>query len=131
MESRHRQVLSGARVPRSAASGGSPRRSRRSAQAAQVAKAGRFVPSLAWSRARSDRSCLGNVINTEPRDMYLSRIVAIDAGVPDTVPAMNVNRLCGSGAQAVVSAAHALAGRGCRLRAAAGGAEIMSAPPTR
>ena len=47
----------------------------------------------------------GHVINTEPRDMYLSRVAAIEAGIPDTTPAMNVNRLCGSGAQAIVSAA--------------------------
>ena len=46
----------------------------------------------------------GHVINTEPRDMYLSRIAAMQAGVPESVPAMNVNRLCGSGAQAIVSA---------------------------
>ena len=39
----------------------------------------------------------GHVINTEPRDMYLSRVAAMQAGVPDTVPAMNVNRLCGTG----------------------------------
>jgi acetyl-CoA C-acetyltransferase len=45
----------------------------------------------------------GHVINTEPRDMYVSRVAAIDAGIPDTAPAMNVNRLCGSGAQAIVS----------------------------
>ena len=51
----------------------------------------------------------GHVINTEPRDMYLSRVASIEAGVPDTVPAMNVNRLCGSGAQAIVSAVQALA----------------------
>ena len=36
----------------------------------------------------------GHVINTEPRDMYLSRIAAMDAGIPETTPAMNVNRLC-------------------------------------
>mgnify|MGYP002830456264 CR=1 FL=1 len=50
----------------------------------------------------------GNVINTEPRDMYLSRVAARDAGVPDEVPAMNVNRLCGSGVQALVSATQSL-----------------------
>ena len=50
----------------------------------------------------------GHVINTEPRDMYLSRVAAIEAGVPETVPAMNVNRLCGSGLQAVVSGAQSL-----------------------
>ena len=37
----------------------------------------------------------GHVINTEPRDMYLSRVAAMGAGIPDTTPAMNVNRLCG------------------------------------
>ncbi|MDZ4096909.1 MAG: acetyl-CoA C-acyltransferase, partial [Paracoccaceae bacterium] len=50
----------------------------------------------------------GHVINTEPRDMYLSRVAALNAGIPDTTPAMNVNRLCGSGAQAIVSAAQSL-----------------------
>ena len=50
----------------------------------------------------------GNVIQTEPRDMYLSRVAAIDAGVTKDAPAMNVNRLCGSGLQALVSAAQAI-----------------------
>ena len=50
----------------------------------------------------------GHVINTEPKDMYLSRVAAMQAGIPDTTPAMNVNRLCGSGAQAIVSAVQAL-----------------------
>jgi len=50
----------------------------------------------------------GNVINTEPRDMYLARVAAINAGIPDATPAMNVNRLCGSGAQAIISAAQSL-----------------------
>jgi acetyl-CoA C-acetyltransferase len=70
----------------------------------------------------------GHVINTEPRDMYLSRVAAIDAGIPETVPAMNVNRLCGSGAQAVVSAAQALM-LGDADFALAGGAESMSRAP--
>ena len=70
----------------------------------------------------------GHVINTEPRDMYLSRAAARAAGVPDTTPAMNVNRLCGSGAQAVVSAAQALA-LGEADVALAGGAESMSRAP--
>jgi len=70
----------------------------------------------------------GHVINTEPRDMYLSRAAARAAGVPDTTPAMNVNRLCGSGAQAVVSAAQALA-LGEANVALAGGAESMSRAP--
>ncbi|MBD3765183.1 MAG: acetyl-CoA C-acyltransferase family protein [Rhodobacterales bacterium] len=71
---------------------------------------------------------MGHVINTEPRDMYLSRVAAVAAGVPDTTPAMNVNRLCGSGAQAIVSAIQALALGDCDL-ALAGGAESMSRAP--
>jgi len=70
----------------------------------------------------------GNVINTEPRDMYLSRVAAIEAGVPDAVPAMNVNRLCGSGVQAIVSATQSLMLRDADF-ALAGGAENMSRAP--
>ena len=70
----------------------------------------------------------GHVINTEPRDMYLSRVAAMQAGIPDTTPAMNVNRLCGSGAQAVVSAVQALM-LGDADFALAGGAEAMSRSP--
>jgi acetyl-CoA C-acetyltransferase len=70
----------------------------------------------------------GHVINTEPRDAYLSRVAAIDAGIPDTTPAMNVNRLCGSGAQAIASAMQALA-LGDADFAVAGGAESMSRAP--
>ncbi|MHA3914992.1 acetyl-CoA C-acyltransferase family protein [Halovulum sp. GXIMD14793] len=71
---------------------------------------------------------VGHVINTEPRDMYLSRIAAIDAGIPDSTPAMNVNRLCGSGAQAIVSATQSLM-LGDADFALAGGAEAMSRSP--
>ena len=70
----------------------------------------------------------GHVLNTEPRDMYLSRVAAMQAGIPDTVPAMNVNRLCGSGAQAVVSAVQSLL-LGDAEFALAGGAEAMSRAP--
>ncbi len=70
----------------------------------------------------------GHVINTEPRDMYLSRAAAMEAGVPDTTPAMNVNRLCGSGAQAVVSVIQSLA-LGDAAFGLAGGAESMSRSP--
>ena len=70
----------------------------------------------------------GHVLNTEPRDMYLSRVAAMTAGIPDTVPAMNVNRLCGSGAQAVVSAVQSLM-LGDADFAIAGGAESMSRAP--
>jgi len=70
----------------------------------------------------------GNVINTEPKDMYLSRVSAIGAGVPDSVPAMNVNRLCGSGAQAIISSYQSLL-LGDAEFALAGGAESMSRAP--
>jgi acetyl-CoA C-acetyltransferase len=70
----------------------------------------------------------GHVINTEPRDMYLSRVAAMQAGIPDTTPAMNVNRLCGSGAQAIVSAVQSLM-LGDAAFALAGGAENMSRSP--
>ncbi len=70
----------------------------------------------------------GHVINTEPKDMYLSRAAAMAAGIPDTTPAMNVNRLCGSGAQAIVSAVQSLM-LGDADFALAGGAENMSRSP--
>ncbi|SEN74779.1 acetyl-CoA C-acetyltransferase [Loktanella fryxellensis] len=70
----------------------------------------------------------GHVINTEPRDMYLSRVAAMEAGVPDTTPAMNVNRLCGSGVQAIVSIVQALQ-LGDADFGLAGGAESMSRSP--
>ena len=50
----------------------------------------------------------GHVINTEPRDMYVGRVAAMQAGIPETTPAMSVNRLCGSGAQAIVSGIQSL-----------------------
>lgn len=70
----------------------------------------------------------GHVINTEPRDMYLSRVAAMQAGIPEGTPAMNVNRLCGSGAQAIVSAVQSLM-LGDAEFALAGGAESMSRSP--
>ena len=70
----------------------------------------------------------GHVINTEPRDMYLSRVAAMQASIPDSTPAMNVNRLCGSGAQAIVSAVQSLM-LGDADFALAGGAESMSRSP--
>lgn len=78
--------------------------------------------------ARIGTVVFGNVITTEPRDMYLSRVAAMEAGVPDSTPAMNVNRLCGSGAQAIVSAAQFLM-LGDADFALAGGAECMSRAP--
>ncbi|SDG86682.1 beta-ketothiolase BktB [Roseospirillum parvum] len=68
---------------------------------------------------------MGNVLHTEPRDMYLSRVAALDAGLPSRVPALTLNRLCGSGAQAILSAAQMLL-LGDGQVAVAGGAEVMS-----
>ncbi|MGB6242692.1 MAG: beta-ketothiolase BktB [Castellaniella sp.] len=70
----------------------------------------------------------GHVINTEPRDMYLSRVAALNAGLPQGVPAFNVNRLCGSGLQAIVSAAQTLM-LGDAEVAIGAGAESMSRAP--
>ncbi|KVO04985.1 acetyl-CoA acetyltransferase [Burkholderia ubonensis] len=70
----------------------------------------------------------GHVVNTEPKDMYLSRVAAIDGGVAQHTPAMNVNRLCGSGLQAIVSAAQTIL-LGDADVAIGGGAESMSRAP--
>ena len=93
----------------------------RTAAAAAIERAG-IAPD------RIGTTIFGHVINTEPRDMYLSRVAAMQAGVPETVPAMNVNRLCGSGLQAVVSGAQALM-LGDADFALVGGAECMSRSP--
>ena len=71
---------------------------------------------------------IGHVINTEPKDMYVSRVAAMNAGIPDTTPAMNVNRLCGSGVQAIVSVMQSLA-LGDADFGLAGGSENMSRSP--
>ena len=67
----------------------------------------------------------GNVIQTEAKDMYLSRVVAMNGGVPQEAPAMTLNRLCGSGLQAIISAAQIIQ-LGDADIALAGGAENMS-----
>ncbi|VVM68673.1 Beta-ketothiolase BktB [Pseudomonas fluorescens] len=71
---------------------------------------------------------MGNVIPTEPNDAYLSRVAAINAGLPIETPAYNVNRLCGSGLQAIISAAQALL-LGDTEIAIGAGAECMSRGP--
>ncbi len=71
---------------------------------------------------------MGNVIPTEPRDAYLSRVAAMQAGLPQEVPAFNVNRLCGSGLQAIVSSAQAIM-LGDAHVAVGAGAESMSRGP--
>ncbi|KXV06693.1 acetyl-CoA acetyltransferase [Caballeronia megalochromosomata] len=67
----------------------------------------------------------GNVVHTEPRDMYLARVAALDGGVTQHAPALTVNRLCGSGLQAIVSAAQSIL-LGDADVAIGGGAENMS-----
>jgi len=67
----------------------------------------------------------GNVIHTEPKDMYLSRVATINGGLPQETPALTLNRLCGSGLQAIVSAAQTIK-LGDTDVAIGGGAESMS-----
>jgi len=70
----------------------------------------------------------GHVVNTEPKDMYLSRVAAINGGCAEGVPAFNVNRLCGSGLQAIVCAAQSIMLGDAEI-AIGGGAEGMSRAP--
>ncbi|WP_396428722.1 beta-ketothiolase BktB [Limnohabitans sp.] len=70
----------------------------------------------------------GHVVNTEPKDMYLSRVAAIHGGCAEGTPAFNVNRLCGSGLQAIVSASQSILLGDCDI-AIGGGAENMSRAP--
>ena len=70
----------------------------------------------------------GHVVNTEPKDMYLSRVAAINGGCAKETPAFNVNRLCGSGLQAIVSASQGIL-LGDYDVAIGGGAENMSRAP--
>ena len=67
----------------------------------------------------------GHVVNTEPKDMYLSRVAAINGGCAESTPAFNVNRLCGSGLQAIISASQAILLGDCEMAIGAG-AESMS-----
>jgi acetyl-CoA C-acetyltransferase len=71
---------------------------------------------------------VGNVIPTEARDAYLSRVAAMQSGIPAETPAFNVNRLCGSGLQAIVSAAQTIQLGDCEVAVGAG-AESMSRAP--
>jgi len=87
----------------------------------------------AIARAGIDPSAIGHavygqVLPSEPADAYLARVVAVNAGVPVAAPAFTVNRLCGSGLQAIVSAAQSLLLGDCE-GALAGGAESMSRVP--
>ena len=68
---------------------------------------------------------MGNVIHTDVHDMYLARVAAVNAGIPVETPALTLNRLCGSGLQAIVSAAQTIYMGDTRV-AVGGGAEVMS-----
>ena len=78
--------------------------------------------------ARVGHVAFGHVVNTDVRDMYLSRMAAVNGGLPLETPAFNVNRLCGSGLQAIVSASQSIL-LGDADAALAGGAEAMSRAP--
>jgi acetyl-CoA C-acetyltransferase len=78
--------------------------------------------------AEVDQVVFGSVIHTEPKDMYLSRVAGVEAGIGYETPALTVNRLCGSGLQAIVSAAQAVLLEDADI-AVAGGAESMSRAP--
>jgi acetyl-CoA C-acetyltransferase len=93
-------------------------------------KLGAIAIREAVARAKVDPAAvghvvMGSVIHGEARDMYLSRVAAIDAGIPAGTPCLTVNRLCGSGLQAIVSAVQHLVLGDCDV-AVAGGAESMS-----
>jgi acetyl-CoA C-acetyltransferase len=75
-----------------------------------------------------DHVVFGNVIHTEPADMYMARVVGMKAGIPKETPAFTVNRLCGTGVQAIVSATQAIQSGDVEV-ALAGGAESMSRGP--
>ena len=94
---------------------------------------GALVVKEALARANVDGKdvghvVFGHVVNTEPRDMYLSRVAAINGGCAKATPAFNVNRLCGSGLQAIVSASQSIL-LGDADIAIGGGAECMSRAP--
>lgn len=75
--------------------------------------------------AEIDHSVFGHIITTSPQDVYLSRHIALNAGLPVESAALNVNRLCGSSVQSLISAAQMIAAGDSRI-ALAGGAESMS-----
>ncbi len=99
----------------------------------EPAELGRIVVAEAISRARLEPAdvqhvVMGQVIPSKPEDAYLARVAAIRAGIPVATPALTLNRLCGSGVQAIVSVAQMLALGECEF-AVAGGAESMSRAP--
>ena len=91
------------------------------------------VAKEAVARAKVDPAQIGlavygQIVHTDPRDMYISRIAVIEGGLPQDIPAVTVNRLCGSGLQAILTAANAIKAGDCDV-ALAGGVENMSRAP--
>jgi acetyl-CoA C-acetyltransferase len=75
-----------------------------------------------------DHLVMGNVVQTMPQDVYLARVAAVNAGIPVEAPALSINRLCGSGLQAIISAAQMIKLGECQV-AIGSGAESMSNAP--
>ncbi|VVE55265.1 acetyl-CoA C-acyltransferase [Pandoraea anhela] len=89
-----------------------------------------LVVKAVFSRAgldpmQGEQIIMGNVLHTEARDMYIARVAGIEAGMPYSSSALTLNRLCGSGLQAIVSASNAIQLGDCEC-AIAGGVETMS-----
>ncbi|MDF1749583.1 MAG: beta-ketothiolase BktB [Alphaproteobacteria bacterium] len=93
---------------------------------AEVAKAA--IARSGLEAEQIDQAVFGNIIHTEPRDMYLSRAVSMAAGVKLDTPALTLNRLCGSGLQAIISGAQSIM-LGDATTVLVGGAESMSRAP--
>lgn len=94
---------------------------------------GASVARAAIAKAAIDPNAIGHVVfgqvvPTVPEDAYIARVAAVNAGIPVEAPALTVNRLCGSGLQAIVSAAQAILLGDCEV-ALGGGVEVMSRAP--
>ena len=124
LESKGREVVvvSGVRTP-IGVYGGSLKDIAPTALAAMVVR--EAVARAGIDPADVGHSVFGNVIHTDPRDMYLGRVAAIEGGLPIETPAFTLNRLCGSGLQAILSASQAILMGDVNV-AVAGGSEVMS-----
>jgi acetyl-CoA C-acetyltransferase len=122
MSSREVVVLSGVRTA-VGGYGGSLKGHSPSALAAECVK--EAVQRSGLAPAEIGHAVFGNVIHTERQDMYLSRVAAVNGGLPHETPAFTLNRLCGSGMNAIVSASQLILLGDCDA-AVAGGAEVMS-----
>jgi acetyl-CoA C-acetyltransferase len=106
--------------------GGSLREAEPGQLGAKVARAA--LAEAAVNPAAVGHVVFGQVVPTGPRDAYLARIVALEAGLPHEAPALTINRLCGSGLQAIITAAQTLMLGDAEI-AIGGGAEVMSRAP--